>query len=189
LKEAERSAASLVLLANAGDVERLVVAALQRCATAWHQQHQAAVAAAAAAAAAAAGDSDAGGGGAVAQQQAGISAGSGKPRHNKAAAAAVAAGRADPPSSPQQQRQWRFVSVGGQHAVLQVPSGWALPLLGAAVRQVETDVCQALGLPQDLPPGVAPGGEAPPAAGARLPFRWWWGGSMDVCRAQHYAPV
>jgi hypothetical protein len=50
-------------------------------------------------------------------------------------------------SQPQQRRrQWHFVSLGEQQAVVQVPAAWALPLLRACVQQVHGEVAQALGL-------------------------------------------
>lgn len=72
----------------------------------------------------------------------------------------------------------RFVAVSGSQVVVEVPAGWALPLLKCCARQVGREVTQLLGFPEAGEAEAAEGA----AAGARLclPFRWWWGGSLDV---------
>jgi hypothetical protein len=53
--------------------------------------------------------------------------------------------------------------------VLEVPSAWALPLLQCCAQQVGQEVGRLLGLERE---GLQGGG-------VKLPFRWWWGGSLD----------
>lgn len=57
------------------------------------------------------------------------------------------------------------VLVGQQQVVLEAPEAVALRLLAHVVPRVHKEVAAALALP--------------PSAAARLPFRWWCGGSLD----------
>lgn len=74
--------------------------------------------------------------------------------------------------------------MSGSQVVVEVPAGWALPLLECCARQVGREVTQLLGLGEIGQGGVAEGAAA--GARLRLPFRWWWGGSLDVLQSNAF---
>lgn len=92
----------------------------------------------------------------------------------------------------------RVVAASGQQVVLEVASACALPLLRCCARQVTHELGQLLGLEEAAAgPGFVAGerqrgnvgvGECGGPAELRLPFRWWWGSSMDVLEANVFTP-
>lgn len=196
LKEAQRSAVSLVLLSAMGDVQRLVVAAIHRACAEWtasntsssssgvtalqqnaaaagHGKHGATSGATAAAgikAAVAAGAAGCGGeapGRLMPGCQAGAPSG---------VALAAGSGGIGVSETSVGRQVARFVAVSGQQVVLEVPSAAALPLLQCCSQQVGRDVGRLLGLQE---------GEQGDR-GVQLPFRWWWGGSLDVLQSNTF---
>lgn len=99
-----------------------------------------------------------------------------------------------------EQQRVRCVAVGGQQVLVEVPSEWALPLLQSCSRKVSQEVSDLLGLaaegpePPVYPAATAAGGCGGGSLGAvaaapeamQLPFRWWWGSSLDLLQANFF---
>jgi hypothetical protein len=66
-----------------------------------------------------------------------------------------------------------FVFCGQRQLVVQAPSALVLPVLCSVVSEVQRGVQDLLRLQSSL--------------STRLPFRWWWGGTLDVLAANTFA--
>jgi hypothetical protein len=100
------------------------------------------------------------------------------------AAAAAAAGY-----SGAQPQAARFVAVSGSQVVIEVPAAWALPLLERCAQQVGQEAAQLLGFAEAREEGgqvVTGGADTAGPPRVRLPFRWWWGGSLDVLQGNAF---
>lgn len=191
-----------MLLASIGDVQRLVVGSMQRVCTAWQASNSSincgnggsnggAVGGGASGGLEPAGSrqSQAASGGtgtnplavAVAAAAGASASGSGPPGrllpgcHAAPSGFAVGAGG----NGASAAQAVRFVAVSGSQVVLEVPSTWALPLLQCCCQQVGREVGSLLGLDG----GVDSEGVE---VGCKLPFRWWWGGSLNVLQGNAF---